>query len=364
MREIPLNDLSRITADEVDALTKVFREVCSSGHYLKGAYTRQLEERLSMMLGGRPVVAVGNGTDALTLAIAALALRSGQKVAVVPNAGGYGTVAARRLGLRTEMVDVNPRTAQMDPLCLRDVLRSSHEIGAVIVTHLYGLCGDVEGIVATCQEHGVPLIEDCAQSVGAMKDGVPAGSFGELSTFSFYPTKNLGALGDGGAVSAADATLASRVSKLAQYGWEERYRVEISQGFNSRLDEIQAAILLERLDRLESDNLRRREIVMRYAESVREPRFVIHELSRAFVGHLAVLVSPDRQGDAEALLGAGIQTGVHYPVLDPVQPAWQDGGCLPTPVAETLVSRIVTLPCFPAMTEDEIVRVCTVLGSL
>lgn len=364
MREIPLNDLSRITPDQVEELTRVFREVCTSGIILKGSLTSNLEKRLSLLLNGQPVVAVGNGTDALTIAVAALELQPEQKVAVAPNAGGYGTIASRRLGLRTEMIDINALNAQMDPKSLRVRLVEDSTIGAVILTHLYGLCGDVEEIALICREHGVPLIEDCAQSIGAVKDGNPVGTFGALSTFSFYPTKNLGALGDGGAVCASTDSMASRASRLAQYGWGERYSVEIAEGFNSRLDEIQAGVLLERFEGLQHDNARRREIITRYADAVRRPRYLIHETSQAFVGHLAVLVSPDRKRDIALFHSAGVQTGVHYPVLDSAQPAWQDVPYAPTPTAADLVSRILTLPCFPTMTEEEIVRVCSILESL
>lgn len=326
--------------------------------------TTELEGVLSRHLGGRPVVAVANGTDALTLAVASLDLDKSKTVAVMPNAGGYGSIAVNRLGLNTVMVDVHPRTAQMDAHSLSELLVSRSDVGAVIITHLYGLCNSIEDVLRVCVEHSVPLVEDCAQSIGASVGGRWAGSFGDVAAFSFYPTKNLGALGDGGAVATKSYELARRVAQLAQYGWGERYQVAIRNGFNSRLDEIQAAILLERFKDLELQNSIRRSIVRRYAEAARAPRFVIFEDTSSFVGHLAILVTPTRSEDAMELKRAGISTAIHYPLLDSEQPAWRTAAQTNISNALSLSRKILTLPCFPSMTESEIGRVCRALEKL
>jgi len=367
MKSIPLNDLSRISDSEIDILTGLFKDICSSGQYLRGDFTRQLEDRLSNVFENRQVIAVANGTDALTLAVAALQLPPIAKVAVAPNAGGYGSIAARRLGLQPVFVDVEIATAQMDPDSLRAYLEKDSAVGAVIVTHLFGLCGRIEEIADICEEFSIPLIEDCAQSIGARVNSRPVGAFGSIATLSFYPTKNLGGMGDGGAVICSNAELAKLVSQLAQYGWGDRYAIEYLNGFNSRLDEIQAAIINTRLPMLDQMNSARKTIIERYNLALREPRRIIFSSDQNFVGHLAILVTPTRNLDAAFLQAEGISTGVHYPLLDPEQPAWSQEDFqwqVLIPNAFELNTQILTLPCFPTMTEKEIAHVCRTLSVL
>ena len=201
------------------------------------------------------------------------------------------------------------------------------------------------------------LIEDCAQAIGAELSGIPAGAWGDASTFSFYPTKNLACLGDGGAVAFKDTKNADACRRLAQYGWSERYVISDSHGFNSRLDEIQAAILVSRIQRLAHNNQVRKSIISRYVKSLHETRCMVHNNDNDFVGHLAVMITPHHQSDVEKLNRANVGHGVHYPVLDHHQPAWKEhfaGVSLPN--SEQLVESINTLPCFPLMTENEISR--------
>ena len=367
MQNIPLNDLSRISPDEVADLTHMFTQICASGSYLKGTFTTQLESDISARFASWPTIAVANGTDALTLAVASLQLSQSSRIAVVPNAGGYSSIAVRRLGLSTTFVDVDPLTAQMSPDSLRSVLESDPNIGAVIVTHLYGLCGEIEQIASICTSFSVPLIVDCAQSIGAEYNGQTGGTFGDLATLRFYPTKNLGGLGDGGAVVCRDVATANMVRELAQYGWSRRYVIDSLNGFNSRIDEIQAAILCSRLPSLDHSNSVRRTIIERYSEATSKPRRLISSQDKNFVGHLAILVTPSRDSDAALLQAEGISTGTHYPLLDPEQPAWsqlekQWKSLIPN--ATNLNTQILTLPCFPTMTEDEITRICETLSTL
>jgi dTDP-4-amino-4,6-dideoxygalactose transaminase len=364
MNSIPLNDLSRISDSDVSLLTGLFQEICTSGNYLKGVRTHELEADISRLFEDRYVVAVANGTDALTLAVAALELPIGAKVAVVPNAGGYATTAVRRLGLFTTYVDVEIDTAQMDPYSLRTSLLTDSTIEAVIVTHLFGLCGRIEEIVEICKEFQVHLIEDCAQSIGARVNSKPAGTFGSIATLSFYPTKNLGGMGDGGAVVCSRSEQADLVMKIAQYGWSERYKIEILHGFNSRIDEIQAAILSAKIPELEKNNNRRREIINRYSLSLSGQRSMLFENSARFVGHLAIMTTPTRISDTKFLELNGVATGIHYPILDYNQPAWIESNTISLPHAEDLCSRILTLPCFPGMTNEEVEHVASTLAQL
>jgi dTDP-4-amino-4,6-dideoxygalactose transaminase len=209
------------------------------------------------------------------------------------------------------------------------------------------------------------LIEDCAQAFGAKINGRSVGSWGDASTFSFYPTKNLGALGDGGAISFKQESHLERARQLAQYGWSDRYEVTLLGGVNSRIDEIQAAVLLLRLQKLDEENRKRRDVVKLYSESLTGTRKMVFIENESFVGHLAVLVTDSRDKDQAVLNAAGIATGVHYPIMDSDQPAWQSiFENQTTPIAAINAQKILTLPCFPRMTQSEIQLVCTTLSEL
>lgn len=368
MLAVPLNDLSRFSDAELKEYGHLFADVLRSGQFLKGRFTTALEDQLSDLFGGRAPVAVANGTDALIIALLSLGLKEGDCIALAPNAGGYASIAARVVGLTTVFVDVDILTAQMSGKALQEALRSSPEIRAVIVTHLYGMCSSAPEIADICKRSGVKLIEDCAQSFGAGIAGRLAGDFGDITTLSFYPTKNLAALGDGGALLCRDSQHAHLARQFAQYGWSKKYQVEVDHGFNSRLDEVQAAILIRRLHDVPRLNLIRRNIVHRYQLSLSAPRRMIWSPGDEFVAHLAIMVTPDRNRDSEYLRSQGIESGVHYPLLDFEQPAWQQskdsewyGRC---PNALWLVRHILTLPSFPQMTEEEITHVTQTLEQL
>jgi dTDP-4-amino-4,6-dideoxygalactose transaminase len=228
---------------------------------------------------------------------------------------------------------------------------------------------DVVAIREVCRAAGVALVEDCAQAAGAVSEDGPAGSLGDAAAFSFFPTKNLGALGDGGAVVTSDGDCAGLVRRLRQYGWSSKYTVTEARGRNTRLDELQAAVLRVKLPHLAGWNARRREIVAHYAETLGSgPRRMVHGSStdsRAYVAHLAVLSTPYRDSDRAALEEAGVRTDVHYPVPDHKQPLLAAGYAdVRLPVTEEAATRILTIPCFAEMTDTEIVRVCDVLRKL
>jgi dTDP-4-amino-4,6-dideoxygalactose transaminase len=363
MPKIPLNDLSRRSTDEVDQIMASVRTVVERGTFLKGPETTSLEQNLQKIIGN-PVVAVASGTDALIASLTYALTHGVTALALVPNAGGYGTIAANRVGLKPVYVDVDPVYGQMSPVSLRETLSGHPEVGAVLVTHLYGICGDVAAIREICDDLNLLMIEDCAQSLGAVKEGRSSGSFGDLATLSFYPTKNLGGMGDGGAVVCSTNEIRGEIVQVCQYGWGQRYEVVSSGGFNSRIDEIQAAIINHELLSFEFNTIRRRAIADRYRTALRRPRYLVGSPDEDFVAHLAVVSSPDRVGDRDRLRELEIETGIHYPLLDHQQPAWRGNGVWNTPNAEVLNSSIFTLPCFPSMTEFEINRVCEALATL
>ena len=364
MALVPLNDLSRVDQSVQALVISDIAEILKSGSFLKGRFTKELESQLGEMFASSVATCVANGTDALFIALSSLGVTQGSKVATVANAGGYTTGATFRLGAIPVFIDVDTETAQMSAISLQNIL-IAEKISVVVLTHLYGLVGDVVEIANVCKEFNVPLIEDCAQSFGAKIGDQPAGTFGDISTFSFYPTKNLGAFGDAGAVLTQRRELAQRVQSIAQYGWGDRYSVDLENGVNSRIDEIQAAALLRQLPFIESQNLRRREIIQRYQEVLSRPRRMIMSDQTNFVGHLAILLTDTRDSDKNILGELGVATGIHYPIADYLQPAWRDRASDVTlPATENIQRQILTLPCFPAMTEAEIDQVVNALKTL
>ena len=364
-KRVPLNHLGRLGRSDIESALRDYEAIVRSGVLLNGPYVRSLEERVSTHLMDKDSVCVSSGTDALVLALAALGITSESRVAVVGNAAGYSTNVVLRRQALPVLVDTNPESAQMSFDELKAVFESSTPPNAVIVTHLYGLTSEIDKITELCGQHGSYLIEDCAQSFGAIFAGVPVGAWGDAAAFSFYPTKNLAALGDGGMVAFKDSEACTRARKIAQYGWSSRYEVELSDGINSRLDEIQAAVVLHRLSSVDSRNSRRRDILRRYAEAVTMPRRFIFEDSERCVAHLAVMRTPTRDRDRTVLNSFGIETAIHYPIPDHKQPAWRhlfEGVALPN--TEAHCAEVLTLPCFPELTEEEIVRVCEALRSL
>lgn len=347
-----------------EELSGVFERFLASGRYVLGPEHAAFESEFADFLGVRHCLGVASGTDALELALIAVGCQEGDTIVTAANCGGYTTSAALRAGFRVRFADVDPATLGLSRSTVEEALAS--EVRAVVVTHLYGLLADVEEIGALCRDREIALVEDCAQCAGARREGRRAGTFGDAATFSFYPTKNLAALGDGGAVTTGSDDVAERVRRLRQYGWDEKYRVSLPRGGNSRLDELQAAVLRIRLRRLDEWNARRRAIVEQYTTALagHTGRFVVGS-GEEYVAHLAVVVAADRERLRVAMDEAGIGTDVHYPTADHQQPAWRgDYGDVSLPVTEHAAEHVLTLPCFPELTEEEVERVCEVLRGL
>jgi dTDP-4-amino-4,6-dideoxygalactose transaminase len=228
----------------------------------------------------------------------------------------------------------------------------------VIATHLYGRLADMEALASALAGRGVALIEDCAQAHGARREGRRAGSFGDIGCFSFYPTKNLGALGDGGALTTRDAAIAGRLRQLRQYGWDRKYHVALAGGRNSRLDEIQAAVLRVRLPLVDGENARRRSIVAAYAAEIRHPGICVPApAGEDCVAHLAVVRCTRRDSLQRHLEVHGVGSDVHYPFADHLQPIMGSRERPPLPVTERACAEVLTLPCFPAMSDAEAAHV-------
>ena len=293
---IPVNDLTRHAALIGGDLRRAVERVIQSGWYVLGAECEAFEGEFARYCGVSHCVGVGNGTDAIEIALRAFGVGLGSRVATVANAGFYTATALLALGAEPVYVDIDPNSQLMG---VEDVGRAidGGGISAIVVTHLFGLLCDMDAILKMAKASGIPVLEDCAQAHGASRDGRRAGSFGHAASFSFYPTKNLGALGDGGAITTNDGDLAAKLRSLRQYGWKSKYCAVDSGGRNSRLDEMQAAILRAKLPFLEGWNRRRRAIASRYSAEIVNPGLpALAARGEEFVAHLYVVTCEDRDG--------------------------------------------------------------------
>jgi dTDP-4-amino-4,6-dideoxygalactose transaminase len=353
---VPFNDLVRQYRAHAPALDAALLEVARSGWYALGPQHDAFEAEFAAYLGARYALGVANGTDALEIALRAFQVGPGDEVITAAYAGGYATTAIVQIGATPVYADIDPDTLTLGPGSVQTAL--SPHTKAVVITHLYGNMADVAGLRRVLAARSIPIIEDCAQAHGARADGRCAGTFGDAGAFSFYPTKNLGALGDGGMVVTNNPAIAERVRLLRQYGWTARYTSAIPGARNSRLDEIQAAVLRRKLPHLEQWNERRREIIARYGDALRgAPGMrLIHQPGPTYVGHLCVVMVSDRAEAQARLEQRGVQTAVHYPLLDYQQQALTSltYRCVPAPHSEWAAEHVLSIPCFPELTGEEI----------
>lgn len=360
---VPMNDLARAVGAGRRELVDSILDVVDSGWFLAGPQARLFSVELATYLGVPHVIPVGNGTDALEIAIAAVMPEGRSTVLSAANAGGYATIAARRAGFEVVHVDVDPHTHCLDPAAALAAL--TDDVGVVVVTHLYGRAAAVGPVVEAAHAQGARVVEDCAQALGARTDAGMVGSLADASTFSFYPTKNLGALGDAGAVATASDEVAEAVRRLHQYGWDHKYRVAVDGGRNSRMDEVQAAVLRRRLPLLDHWNETRRAIIATYAAAAPDGVRVLQAEGMGHTGHLGVVEVQRRDPLREHLEAARIRTDVHYPIPDHQQPGLvaHDSPRSSLPVTEALSRTVLSLPVFPELRDDEISRVGEALAS-
>ncbi len=362
---IPINDLTRGIAQSDEAAQAVSR-VLRSGYWIHGPEHAAFEQEFAGFLNVDRVLGVASGTDALEIALRAVGCKPGSKIITVANAGGYTPIAAAGIGCEVIYCDVDSEKLLIDPIALAPLL--SKEISAVVVTHLYGNVAPVTLIKGMCDKFGISVIEDCAQSTGASEDGVRVGGIGHVGTFSFYPTKNLGAIGDGGALATNDPKIAQRITQLRQYGWTSKYKIDLPGGMNSRLDEIQSAVLRIGLPKLDSMNEKRKQIIEQYSKALKEsPIRLVTSFQPGNVAHLAVLEIPEDLGRdrfQKHMKDRGISTDIHYPILDCDQVGLRQS-LIET---ELLVSKfasklIVSIPLFPELTTREIEEITSSLSS-
>jgi len=351
------NDLLRHNNYMIKELRTSTINVIEGGWYVLGRKVEEFEDEFAAYCEARHCVTVANGTDALELGLRALGVSKGDKVITVANAGAYSTVAILAIGAMPVYVDIDHKSMLISLEHLSNLIDS--ETSAIVVTHLYGQVAPLNEILELANKFGIPILEDCAQAHGAMYDGHRVGSIGRIGCFSFYPTKNLGALGDGGAIVTNDMVIAKRVKMLRQYGWEKKYQIGITGGRNSRMDELQAALLSVKLPNLDAWNQRRVQICDNYLAGIRHQMITLPRIVSAnSVCHLFVLRTRERDNLKEHLKHFRIMSDVHYPIPDHQQPAiaifFPD---LSLPETERASREVLSLPCFPEMTDAEIQRV-------
>ena len=355
---LPANPAANYRAHQHEIDQAVHR-VMDAGMYILGDEVARFEQEFADYLGVQHAVGVGSGTDALYIALRACGVGPGDTVLTVSHTA-VATVAAVELTGATAMVtEIDPATATMDVNSLVDTIQKSRpgQIKAIIPVHIYGYPADMPAIMTIAERHGLTVIEDCAQSHGAALEGRKTGTWGHIAAFSFYPTKNLGALGDGGAVATNDRTLADRIRLLREYGWRERYVSDFA-GLNSRLDELQAAVLRVKLRYLDEENARRRELARIYDGILTgTPVTIPIDSHRADPVYHQYVVRSDRRDDLRSFLKAnGVGTLIHYPVPVHMQPAYQ-GRIAPKGASlshtEAMCRRILSLPMHPQLTDAE-----------
>jgi dTDP-4-amino-4,6-dideoxygalactose transaminase len=367
---VPVSDPKRTAAAERDQIVEALTRVVDSGRYILGGEVSSFEEEFSAYVGGSFGVAVASGTDALTLALMALGLPAGERVIIPANTAFPTACAVTRAGGVPVFVDVDPETATVDPQALDALLTKTAKTGGdpkvrgVIPVHLYGHPCDMDPIMTLAERHGLFVLEDCAQAHGALYKGRKVGTFGQAAAFSFYPTKNLAALGDAGMVVTGDGALTGRLKSMRDYGQRERYLHE-DHGLNSRMDDLQAAVLRKRLGDLDEKNERRRQIARIYHEAIRGPYTLPLERPYArHVYHLFVIRSRHRKSLIDHLARSGVGHAIHYPRPIHLQPVYRHLGYRlgDFPVTEGLSEQILSIPMFPELTDTEVQRVITALN--
>lgn len=360
-------DLQKINLAHQEAIEARLLKTFRSGWYLLGQEVQQFEQNLSAYVGAEHAIGVANGLDALRLILRAYielgVMQPGDEVIVPANTYIASVLAITDNNLVPVFVEPDADTFNMDLSKIEASM--SQKCKAIMVIHLYGRAIFSEGLKAMSQKYKLKIIEDNAQAIGATWNGIKTGNLGDAAGFSFYPGKNLGALGDGGAVTTNDAALAKAIRTLANYGSETKY-VNKYKGLNSRLDEIQAAVLDEKLKHLDAENNRRREIAQYYIDNISNPLISLPEYpadNKEHVWHLFVIRTTERDRLQQYLTDNSIQTLIHYPVPPYKQEAYTEYSHLSFPITDAIHNEVLSLPISPVLTDEEVKTVVDVLNN-
>jgi dTDP-4-amino-4,6-dideoxygalactose transaminase len=359
---IPFNSL--VPGDDRQDVDAAIARVVASGWYVLGREVEAFEDEFARATGAAHAVGVGTGTDAIALILRALGIGPGDEVITTPLSAAYTALAIMMVGGRPVFADVDPVHLTIDPGQVQQLI--GPRTRAILPVHLYGRAAQMAPLERIAARHGLPIVEDCCQAHLATSDGRPVGTIGVAGAFSFYPTKNLGALGDGGAVVTNDAALAARVKRLRNGGQTDRYH-HAEAGINSRLDELQAAILRARLPYLAGWTERRRRLAARYRDRLAGvaavdvvPRHDPGDVYHLFVVRVRDQAVPGLPGQharealQQAMTARGIETLIHYPVPIPRQPALAGAAAAECPVAARACAEVLSLPLYPALAPAEV----------
>jgi len=341
--------------EDAEAVEAAIRRVIDRAWFILGPEVEAFESEFARACGATRSVGVGTGTDALALILKALGIGRGDEVITTPLSAAYTALAVMMVGARPVFADLDPHRLTLDPKAVEAAI--GPDTAAIIPVHLYGQPAAMDELAAIAAGHDLAVIEDCCQAHLATAGGRPVGSFGVAAAYSFYPTKSLGALGDGGAITTNDAALADRLKRLRNGGQTDRYH-HGEPGINSRLDEMQAAILSARLAFLPKWTAQRRALASVYRRDLAGAGITVPpELDPGHVYHLFPVLAPDRDGLKSRLAEAGIETLIHYPVPIPRQPALASEMPAECPVADRVCAEILSLPLYPSMPEAHAIEV-------
>jgi len=356
---IPFLELT--PGEDAVPVEQAIARVIARGWFILGPELEAFEREFAAASGAADAIGVGTGTDALAIALRALGIGRGDEVITSPLSAAYSALAIMMTGARPVFADIDPDRLTLDPNAAAAAVTS--RTAAILPVHLYGQPADMVAIAAVAERHHLAIVEDCCQAHLATCAGKPVGSFGAAAAYSFYPTKNLGALGDGGAITTNDANIVASARRLRNGGQTDRYH-HGEFGVNSRLDEIQAAILRARLPLLRGWTSRRRHLAAEYRKTLTgAPDVTVPPLSdEGHVYHLFPVRSAARQDVQARLRAAGIETLIHYPVPIPKQPALASEQPADCPVANRVCDEILSLPLYPALQDGAIDLVARVLG--
>ncbi|MBL4759565.1 MAG: DegT/DnrJ/EryC1/StrS family aminotransferase [Mariprofundaceae bacterium] len=362
---IPFLDLKSINLRSKDAFSEALNRVLESGWLILGKETEAFEGEFATYCESEHCIGVGNGLDALHLILRGYGLGEGDEVIVPSNTYIATWLAVSYAGAKPVPVEPDIQTYNIDPMLIEDAITPNTK--AIIAVHLYGQCADMDPIMAVAKKHGLKVIEDAAQAHGALYKGRKAGSLGHAAGFSFYPGKNLGALGDGGAVTTSDSGLAQKIRILRNYGSEEKYHNSV-KGYNSRLDELQAAFLSIKLPLLDDDNTRRGEIAKLYSEGLKGiPKLTLPYISEwnISVWHQYVIRISMRNKLQHHIHSQGIGTMIHYPIPPHLQPAYAEADHRKGdyPITEIIHKEILSLPMGPHLRQVDVNSVISAIKS-
>ena len=356
---IPFTSL--VPGEDAGDVRQAIDRVIARGWFVLGPEVSAFEQEFAAASGAAHAVGVGTGTDAIALILRALGIGAGDEVITSPLSAAYSALAIMMAGARPVFADVDPQRATIDPERIAPLI--GPRTRAILPVHLYGQPADLAAIERVAARHNLAIVEDCCQAHLATSDGRPVGTIGVAGAFSFYPTKNLGALGDGGAVVTNDRALADRIKRLRNGGQADRYH-HLEPGINSRLDDIQAAVLRARLRRLQGWTARRRAIAARYRSRLAgAPVDLLPERDSGHVYHLFVVTTGERDDLQAHLAARGVETLIHYPVPIPRQPALAAEQPADCPVAARLCGGVLSLPLHPALRDDEVDEVAAAVDT-